>query len=69
MNETEDEMDIVHAINLYVIIHMINRDSHAFLCNFGDTLHSDRAKITLATYTRAITFTLSSCNHLQIAPE
>ena len=38
LNETEDEKDIVHRIN---------RESHAFLCNFGDTLHSEWAKIAL----------------------
>ena len=37
LNETED------------VIHTSNRESHAFLCNFGDKLHSVRAKITLAT--------------------
>ena len=39
LNETEDEKDIVHTIN---------RESHTFLCNFGDNFHSEQAKITLA---------------------
>ena len=39
LDETEDEKYIIHTIN---------RESHAFVCNFGDTLHSERAKNALA---------------------
>ena len=48
LNEAEDEKDIAHTINSQSFIIVINREIHAFLCNFGNALHSEWAKIAFA---------------------